>query len=299
MHQPPSGRVALRDFGKTPMSDGEGHGSGDHYPRASRLPPQRASARAAVASNLLKGAAARRRAGVSSERLVWGKAGPCPSCGVVTEHTWYTQAVGEFYDRVANNMSAEKIADRYGKFRASKCVSPDCEKLALWLERTIPIREEGEPRTETVTWMVYPQAGVRIPPADGLTGDELKLYREAAAVAPMSPRAGCALVRVLLEAYLKRQLAAREHPVENKRLVDLIDLAVEHLDLSPTLRTGLTAIREMGNTAMHDPYGLTADVQDEDLPWLFQAVDELVEELHVKPRKWEAMTKSGSDGQPS
>ena len=34
MHQPPSGRVALRDFGKIPMSDGEGQGSGDHHPRS-------------------------------------------------------------------------------------------------------------------------------------------------------------------------------------------------------------------------------------------------------------------------
>ena len=59
--------------------------------------------------------------------------------------------------------------------------------------------------------MVYPQAGVRIPPAEGLNEEEVQIYKEAAAVAPMSLRAGCALVRVLLEAYLKRHLAIAGH----------------------------------------------------------------------------------------
>ena len=216
---------------------------------------------------------------------------------MVTEHTWYTDAIGEFHDRVANKMSAERIDGNRGKLRASKCASPECGALALWLEVTVPRREEGKrPWTENVSVMVYPQAGVRIPPAEGLDADEVRLYKEAAAVGRMSPRAGSALVRVLLEAYLKRQLAVRGHSVESKRLVALIDMAVEHLDLSPTLRTGLTAIRERGNTVMHDPYGLTDDAGAEDLPWLFQAVDELVEELHVKPQKWAGMTRSGSDG---
>ena len=235
---------------------------------------------------------------MSSQELVWQKAGPCPSCGVVTEHTWYIDTSGKYRDQVAQQWAEALISGRQGKLRASKCASPDCRALALWLEVAVPRREGGQsPWVENVTVMVYPQAGVRIPPADGLEPEEVRLYREAAAVAPMSRRAGCALVRVLLEAYLKRQLAVREHSVENKRLVALINMAVDHLDLSPTLKTGLTAIREMGNTAMHDPYGLTDDTRPEDLPWLFQAVDELVEELHVKPQKWAGMTKSGSADQ--
>lgn len=237
---------------------------------------------------------------MANQELVWGKAGPCPSCGVVTEHTWYTDASGRFLDPVAQQWADAWITGKQGKLRVSKCASPACGALALWLEAAVPMGEVAQRQwARNVTVMVYPQAGVRIPPAEGLDADEVRLYMEAAAVAPMSLRAGCALVRVLLEAHLKRQLAARGHPVENKRLVDLIDMAVEHLDLSPTLKTGLTAIREQGNTAMHDPYGLTAATRPEDLPWLFQAVDELVEDLHVKPQKWAGMTSSGSDGQPS
>ena len=91
---------------------------------------------------------------------------------------------------------------------------------------------------------------------------------------------------LLLERFLKRHLATAGHSVERKKLVAVIDLAVEHLDLSKTLKTGVTAVREQGNTALHDPYGITDDANPEDLRWLFQAVDELVEELHVRPQKW-------------
>ena len=147
--------------------------------------------------------------------------------------------------------------------------------------------EKGLP--EQTTYLVYPQAGVRIPPADGLEDEEVKLYVEAAGIAPASPRAACALVRVLLEALLKRHLDQAGHAIKGNRLADLIDLAVAELDLSQTLKTGLTAIRKRGNTAVHDPYGLTDDTQAEDLPWLFQAVDDLVDDLHVKPQKWAGM----------
>ena len=156
--------------------------------------------------------------------------------------------------------------------------------------------EKGIPKR--VTYLVYPQAGVRIPPADGLQDEEVKLYAEAARIAPVSPRAACALVRVLLETLLKRHLDDAGHSIKDKRLVDLIDLAVAELDLSQTLKTGLTAIRKRGNTAVHDPYGLTDNTRTEDLPWLFQAVDDLVDDLHVKPQKWAGMA-GNDDNKPS
>ena len=159
---------------------------------------------------------------------------------MVTEHTWYIDTSGKYRDQVAQQWAEALISGRQGKLRASKCASPDCRALALWLEVAVPRREGGQsPWVENVTVMVYPQAGVRIPPADGLEPEEVRLYREAAAVAPMSRRAGCALVRVLLEAYLRRQLAVREHSVENKRLVALINMAVDHLDLVPHLEDWL------------------------------------------------------------
>lgn len=167
----------------------------------------------------------------------------------------------------------------------SQCVSQSCRALAVWIRAVVT--EKGI--AKQVDYLAYPQARVRIPPADGLEDAEVKLYLEAAGIVPVSPRAACALVRVLLEALLKRHLDQAGHATKDKRLVDLIDLAVAELDLSQTLKTGLTAIRKRGNTAVHDPYGLTDDTRTEDLPWLFQAVDDLVDDLHVKPQKWAGM----------
>ena len=206
---------------------------------------------------------------------------------------------------MANKVDDAVIDGRQGRLCVSKCASPQCEALALWIERTVPKKPEGPlldptvveipapaPKMETRVSMVYPQAGVRIPPAEGFNEEEVQLYKEAAAVAPMSPRAGCALVRVLLEAYLKRHLADAGHTVDGKRLIKLIGLAVQHLDLSSNLKTGLEAIRKRGNSAVHDPYGLTDDTRSGDLEWLFRAVDELVDDLHVKPHKWAGMAET-------
>ena len=168
-----------------------------------------------------------------------------------------------------------------GTLLVSLCAVKSCKALALWFER----HNAGEREV----LLVYPQTGIRIPPEDGLEDEETKLYEEAAVVAQVSSRAACALLRVLLEAFLKRHLVVAGHSVKGKRLTGLIDLAVEKLDLSRTLKTGLTAIRERGNASVHDPYGLTDDTRTEDLPWLFQAVDDLVDDLHVKPQKWAGM----------
>lgn len=185
-------------------------------------------------------------------------------------------------------MVTPPLVGSQGQLMVSQCVSQSCRALAVWIRTAVT--EKGFP--EEVTYLAYPQAGVRIPPTDGLQEEEVKLYAEAARSAPMSPRAACALVRVLLETLLKRHLDDAGHATKDKRLVDLIDLAVAELDLSQTLKTGLTAIRKRGNTAVHDPYGLTDDTHAEDLPWLFQAVDDLVDDLHVKPQKWAGMAEA-------
>ena len=227
---------------------------------------------------------------MSDQELEWGKPGRCPLCGVVTEHVWFdvVKAVeGDFRETMV--YLVDELEGSQGELLVSRCMSGACGALALWLRAVDPLSN-----TERVR-LVYPQADVRIPPADGLRDEEVKLYEEAACIAAVSPRAACALVRVLLEALLKRYLVGAGHSIKDKRLVDLTDLAVKNLDLSQTLKTGLTAIRKRGNTAVHDPYGLTDDTHTEDLPWLFAAVDDLVDDLHVKPKKWGGMTKEAAE----
>ncbi len=217
---------------------------------------------------------------VSNQELVWGSPGPCPSCGAIADHIWFVQLWSEIADEALGRPVPHEMSGKQGDLCMSRCMSLTCRALALW------IREPDARSYDEDVELVYPQVGVRLAPADGLSAEEVKLYKEAAAVAPVSRRAACALLRVLLEAFLKRHLTEAGHSPKEKPLVELIELAVEHLDLSQTLKNGLTAIRKRGNTAVHDPYGLTDDARAEDLPWLFQAVDDLVDDLHVKPRKW-------------
>lgn len=160
---------------------------------------------------------------MSTQDLEWENPGLCPSCGVVTQHTWYMITVGRFTDPVAHQLNDAVIEGKQGRLCVSKCASPQCQALAVWIDRTVPNYRQlpppkpmseplyaQVPKTERRIEMVYPQAGVRIPPAEGLNEEEVKLYEEAAAVTPMSPRAGCALVRVLLEAAVPYTLNSQD-----------------------------------------------------------------------------------------
>ena len=93
----------------------------------------------------------------------------------------------------------------------SRCLSQTCQAFAFWIRRR---SQESDGET---TEMVYPQTRVRTPPAEGLSEEEVKLYEETAAVGPVSRRAACALLRVLLEVFLKRHLTEAGHPVNNKK----------------------------------------------------------------------------------
>ena len=173
-----------------------------------------------------------------------------------------------------------------GELLVSRCASQPCRSIALWFKG----------HNTKSTMMVFPLEGIRHPPQEGLEPGEVELYEEAAAVEPTSPRASCALVRALLEALIRCHLETAGHSIgyesgKKKNLYDLIEAAVVQLDLSPQLKVGLNAIRQRGNAAVHDPYGLTDDTRTEELPWLFQAVDELVDDLHTKPQRWAEMTQ--------
>lgn len=189
------------------------------------------------------------------------------------------------HDGVMNRNVGHELVGSQGRLLVSRCMSEQCQALTIWIKSG-----NGESEDEEVE-LVYPQPGARTPPAEGLTPDEIKLYEEAAEVAPASRRAASALLRVLLEAHLKRHLTETGQSVKDKRLEELIDLAVKHLALSPTLKKGLTAIRKRGNAAVHDPYGLTDDARAAELPRLFQAVDQLVDDLHVTPQIWDVMAE--------
>ena len=231
---------------------------------------------------------------LSSQELEWGSPGRCPLCGFLTEHFWFdvVKAVARDDQHESLVFVVDEMEGSQGELLVSRCMSGACDGLALWLRSLDP--QSGRQKTR----LVYPQSGVRIPPDDGLEREEVNLYQEASDIAGRSPRAACALLRVLLEMLLKRHLIAKDHLADFEQrvpLARLIEMAVKHLDLTHTLETGLEAIRERGNTAAHDPYGLANEARAEDLPWLFAAVDDLVDDLHVKPKKWGGIAETGEE----
>ena len=150
----------------------------------------------------------------------------------MTDHLWFTELTSTIYDQELDRDVYHTIEGHQGWLQASRCLSQNCRALAFWITTSSRDRLDGE------TKLVYPQTGIRIPPPEGLEPEETELYKEAAAVAPTSPRAACALLRVLLEAFLKRYLTVASQPVQGKNLAQLIKSAVEHLDLSPTMKAG-------------------------------------------------------------
>ena len=158
---------------------------------------------------------------MSSQELQWRNPGPCPFCGVVTNHIWFTDILGTVPDPLTGVATQHRIRGTQGTLLVSQCVVKGCEGLALWF-----VNLDETPYEAVLVW---PQTGVRTPPEDGLEDKEDKLYREAADIERMSPRAARSLLRVLLEAFLKRHLADAGHSVKRKKLVEVIDLAVEHL----------------------------------------------------------------------
>ena len=91
---------------------------------------------------------------------------------------------------------------------------------------------------------------------------------------------------------LKRHLDAQGKPITGKPLVELIDLAVSDLGLSSQLcGTGLQLSAREATWRFMTRTGWMDDARADDLPWLFQAVDSLVDELHTNPQEMGSASK--------
>jgi len=177
----------------------------------------------------------------------------------------------------------------------ARCTRRSCLALSYWLRSPSERSYDGW----SFERFIALHRDVRQPPDQGLVPEEAELYQEAATVARLSPRSACALLRLLMESFLKRHLTNAGHSVSKKQLVRLIEMAEQHLDLSSMLKSGLSAIRVQGNEASHDIYGISAETADENVKWLFVAIDQLIDDLYVKPQKWaELEQRSSPDEEP-
>ncbi|WP_419865073.1 DUF4145 domain-containing protein [Candidatus Poriferisodalis sp.] len=206
----------------------------------------------------------------------------CPACRITDQRVWLG-IVETTLNEILDEVSESPRLDTAGSsIWLARCARADCSTLAYWLRTPSEHSFDGWSDERFAAF----HRDIRQAPDQGLNGEEVDLYREAAAVAGLSPRSACALLRLLLESLLKRHLADAGHSINNKTLFKLIELAEQELDLSSLLKSGLSAIRVQGNEASHDIYGISAETADANVKWLFVAIDQLIDDLYVKPQVW-------------
>jgi hypothetical protein len=157
--------------------------------------------------------------------------------------------------------------------RAPHFVCPHCgvDAQQLWQDADFPARGTGEVdkallRAQCVLcggrsyWidgaMAWPHPTLGLPPPDDLPEDLRGLYDEARAVAPISPRAGAALLRLLVE----RLIASLGVP--DGTLSDRIASLAAEGQLPAQVVEGLTAVRADGPASLR-PGEIDADAEDD------------------------------------
>jgi hypothetical protein len=140
-------------------------------------------------------------------------------------------------------------------------VCPHCgvDAEQLWQDADFPARGTGEVDTALMRaqcrscgarsyWIdgsqVWPHPTVGVPPSSDLPGDLVTLYDEARSVAPISPRAAAALLRLLVDR-LVASLGATEGPLGDR----IAALAAEG-HVPAQVVEGLDAVRVHGDDSL-------------------------------------------------
>ena len=218
----------------------------------------------------------------------------CRSCWNCERRSWLAIVEAPLNELLDEMPVSPRLDTADSEIWLARCEMIECAALSYWL------REYSE---DVDNWhnerFVALHRDIRQPPDDGLLTEEAQLYQEAASVAGASPRSACALLRLLLESLLKRHLVEAGHSINNKNLFKLIEMSEQKLDLSSMLKSGLSAIRMQGNQASHDIYGISTETADDNVRWLFVAIDQLIDDLYVKPRKWAELERpTGPEEEP-
>lgn len=136
--------------------------------------------------------------------------------------------------------------------------------------------------------LIFPRSAPVAMPHKDMPGAARELYEEARGVFSISKRASAALARAALESLLREQDPMTGTPRLDDRIAHLFGR------VSPALWHMLTAIRTLGNEALHvdEPEGAVALYLGDDsgtvADLLFRAINDLVDELITKPREAKA-----------
>ncbi|KJC65195.1 DUF4145 domain-containing protein [Agreia bicolorata] len=166
-----------------------------------------------------------------------------------------------------------------GDWTMSRCES--CNQMSVWRNDVL----------------MYPSASLIPPPANDMPANAAVLYEEARQVLPHSRRAGAALGRATLERLLRTL-----DPEAGKTQLDERIARMESR-VSSSLWELLTVLRHVGNKAVHvddEADGLVAIYLDDGgtelAEAMFEAINELVDELVTKPKRVRGFFEKLPDG---
>jgi hypothetical protein len=237
----------------------------------------------------------------------------CPHCGAYAAHAWH--ALGFQVDnedgypsftlaelRPLMAQSDDDVWNR-GAFDTSDSARGKRQPAAnSWVEDSTWAQSVCNGCREVTTWrlevIVYPQSSPAPFPHEDMPESVIPLYNEARSVVNLSRRAAAALARATMEKLL-RELDP-EAP-KGARL-DERTLRVES-KVSSGLAQLLTFIRHVGNQSLHvsgapdNAVILVLDTEaSEPVEAIFEAINELVDELKTKPARNQRLAALVPDG---
>ncbi len=184
----------------------------------------------------------------------------CPLCGTYAKQQWFR------LDISARNTNYQNIVDRNAEFQGSHCSR--CEQMAVWFKKQ----------------MVYPITS-GAPHANGDLPDLVKKdYREADAIAQLSPRGAGALLRLAIQRICKH--LGQPGKDLNKDIAALVANG-----LPKKVQEALDTVRVIGNNCVHP--GQMTDFDSPDVVRsLFALVNFIAEKTISDPKAVETIYES-------
>ena len=178
----------------------------------------------------------------------------CPHCQVFASQDWRLVEGSNTYEATTIRIEEENV-------QVSIC--SHCESGTFWLEEKI----------------IYPPTRSAPPANSDLPDDVKQVYEEAAAIVDQSPRAACALLRLVVEMLM-------EHLGETGGINESIGNLVKR-GLDPKVQQSLDIVRITGNNAVHPgkiDFDDTTDVQG-----LFNLINVIAGVLITQPKQIQAL----------
>lgn len=184
----------------------------------------------------------------------------CPLCGTYAKQQWFR------LDIIEGNINHKHIVDRDAAFQGSHCSR--CEQLAVWFKKR----------------MIYPITSGAPQPNVDLPDDVKNDYREADAIAELSPRGAAALLRLAIQRLCK-------HLGQSGNNLDSDIAALAAKGLPYKVQEALDAVRVIGNNCVHPGQMSELDTHAV-VRSLFQLVNFIAEKTISEPKAVEEIYSS-------